>query len=143
MTGPSESRIKSQILIAVGSRPDIRLWNNPVGSGWVGVLRDNRINPDGSATLVRPRRVTFGLAPASPDLIGLVSIEITPDMVGRRVAVFVGAEVKKPGEQARPDQAAFHEIITAFGGRSGVVRSVEDMLKLAYNTRPNPWDVEE
>lgn len=38
----------------------------------------------------------------TPDLIGYTTIEITPEMVGRKIAVFTGVEVKSPDWKLRP-----------------------------------------
>ena len=80
----TESLLQSQILRALGSHPDIRAFRNLVGSGFVGVPPD------------RLRRVTFGLAPGSADLVGFRCYEIRPRDVGKRIAVFTSVEIKRP-----------------------------------------------
>lgn len=84
-----------------------------------GALKDNR-----------GRMVRFGLGAGSPDIVGWKAIEITPDMVGQRVAVFVGIEIKIPGEQPRPDQNFWLSRLNAAGGIAGVAHSEYEAIDL-------------
>jgi hypothetical protein len=106
----TEKQIQSQILLALGSRPDVRLFRNHVG----GVRGE-----DG-------RWHDFGLAKGSADLIGWQSIEVTPEMVGRRLAVLVSIEVKGPGGRVRPEQKNWAEQVARVGGVAVIARSVEE-----------------
>ena len=109
-----ERRIQSEIQLAAcaGGGP-ARLWRNNVGA-----LRD------ANGQLVR-----YGLCPGSSDLIGFRTIVITPEMVGRRIAVFAAVEVK---DRAKPtdQQAAFINLVQQAGGLAGVARSVPDALSI-------------
>lgn len=105
----TETSIQSRILRALGSRPDTRLFRNQVGVGWVG-------KPD------RLTRVSFGLHPGSSDLIGWRTITITPEMVGKRVAVFLGIEVKTDSGRLRPNQINWDQRLREAGGASVIVR---------------------
>lgn len=118
----SEASAKRRILLAVGR--DVRLFNNPVGNGWMGkVLRET---PE-TVTLLHPRRVAFGLHAGASDLVGFRSVTITPDMVGQTVAVFAAVEVKAPGGKhpVSDEQRTFIEAVTRAGGLAGVARSPE------------------
>jgi hypothetical protein len=67
------------------------------------------------------------LAPGSPDWVGYRPLLITPEMVGRTVAQFVGLESKRPkGGTLSADQEAFLNALKDAGGCCGVVRSAED-----------------
>lgn len=72
-----------------------------------------------------------GLPPGFSDLFGLVAVEITPDMVGQRVAVFTALEVKD-GARVSPLQRNFINAVNDNGGRAGVVRSVDDAERLVF-----------
>ena len=123
----AEKNIQSKILLGLGSRPDVRLFRNNVGNGFVGnVFEESR----GCITLINPRRIQFGLCVGSSDLIGYKSITITPAMVGRRVAVFLSPEVKQPKKKPTPAQDDWRTAVLHFGGISGVVRSVDDAQTL-------------
>lgn len=92
------------------STGDTRLWRNNVGLAYA---RDGR-------------PVRFGLHPGSPDLIGLRTIMVTPDMVGRRLAAFVGIEVKAAHGRLSADQVRFLGFLQAAGAMAGIARSEED-----------------
>lgn len=93
-----------------------------LGTGDLRLFRNN----NGVALTVDGRRIVFGLHPGSPDLIGWKSIVITPDMIGQRIAVAVGLEVKS--ERGRPtrEQERFIRHMIDFGAYAGIARSVED-----------------
>jgi hypothetical protein len=111
----AETTLQQQIRVAVGSRSDLRLFRNQVGS-----LPDPRTG----------RLVTFGLARGSADLIGWRTVVVTPEMVGQRLAVFTSIEVKTATGRLRPEQQAWLGVVRGAGGVAGVVRSVEDALNL-------------
>ena len=106
-----ETTLQQQIRLALGSRSDLRLFRNQVGS-----LPDPRTG----------RLVTFGLARGSADLIGWRTVTVTPDMVGQQVAVFTSIEVKTPTGRLRPDQQAWLSVVRDAGGICGIARSVND-----------------
>ncbi|AWK85047.1 VRR-NUC domain-containing protein [Azospirillum thermophilum] len=110
----TESPILRRILLALGARDSVRLFRNNVGVA---------VYPDGS-------RVVYGLAPGSPDLIGLTSITVTPDMIGRRLAVFTAIEVKAPRGRPTDAQRAFVAMVQRMGGIAGIARSPEEAAAL-------------
>lgn len=125
----AETEIQQRIRLALGTRSDLRLFRNQVGQ-----LPDPRTG----------RPVQFGLARGSADLIGWRTITVTPDMVGRRVAVFTSIEVKTPTGRLTPAQHAWLGAVHKAGGVAGVARSVADSLRivespLAFPQR-NPSD---
>jgi hypothetical protein len=122
-----EGTIKAKIRLALGRLPNVKLFNNPCGEAWIGnvVAKDTH-----TVTLVRPRHITFGLFPGSTDLIGWTEVLITPEMVGRRIAVFTSPEVKVPGEKPKTHQAKWIENVLAAGGIAGPVTSPEEALSL-------------
>ena len=119
----AENILQQQIRLAVGTRPDLRLYRNNCGS-----LPDPRTG----------RLVTFGLARGSADLIGWRTITVTPAMVGTRLAVFTSIEVKTRTGRIRPEQQAWLEAVTQAGGIAIIARSVPDAeLALSPTCRPN------
>lgn len=121
----SETTIQRRIQLNL-SDLTTRLFRNNVGAAWQGRAVHNR---DVSITLYDPRRVEYGLCPGSSDLIGLRSVEITPDMVGQRVAIFCAVEVKTATGRPTPEQTAFIKMVDFLGGRAGIARS-EDEAKI-------------
>jgi hypothetical protein len=117
-----ETDLQQRIRLALGQLPDIRLWRNNSGK-----LPDPRTG----------RWVQFGVAsPGGSDLIGYRSITITPDMVGRTVAVFTAIEVKTPTGRATPAQRHFIDHIRRAGGIAGIVRSVADAQRILGDSAP-------
>ena len=107
----SETDLQQRIRLALGTRPDLRLFRNNTGT-----LPDPRTG----------RPVQFGLARGSADLIGYRTVTITPDMVGQQVAVFTSLEVKTPTGRIRPEQTNWLQTIKRAGGIAAIVRSVDD-----------------
>lgn len=106
-----ETTLQQQIRLALGTRPDARIFRNSVGS-----LPDPHTG----------RLVTFGLARGSADLIGWRTVVVTPDMVGRRIAVFTSIEIKTPRGRLTPEQHNWLHAVRTAGGLAGVARSVPD-----------------
>ena len=78
-----------------------------------------------TVTIQNPRPVQFGLHPGSADLIGWQTIQITPEHVGQKLAVFTSIEVKTDTGKVKPDQANWQRVVIDAGGRAFVVRSEE------------------
>jgi hypothetical protein len=113
----SEHEIQQRIRLACGRGP-VRLWRNNTGA-----LVDQQ-----------GRFVRFGLCKGSSDLIGLRSLEITPELVGKRIAQFVALEIKTNCGVVSPKQRAFLQAVQDLGGLAAVCRSVQQaqaVLKLS------------
>lgn len=119
----TETDILQQIRLAVGRKPDLRLFRNNCG-----MLYDATGRP-----------VRYGVGqPGGSDLIGWRTVTIRPEMVGQQVAVFTAAEVKVPGWKPRnpadrerfDQQMHFIDCVLRAGGIAGVVRSADDALRL-------------
>lgn len=54
------------------------------------------------------------------DRIGWATIEITPDMVGEKIAVFTSIEIKGPGDKLKTGQIKWHNLVIRHGGISEV-----------------------
>jgi ribosomal protein S19 len=102
------------------------LYRNNVGTGYQG----KRAMIAGREVLLEPRPIAFGLEVGSSDLIGYTEVTITPEMVGKKVAVFTAIEVKLEGKKASKDQERFIFNIRKSGGISGVAYSPDDVQKL-------------
>lgn len=115
-----ETNIQQRIRLALGTRPDLRLFRNQVGQ-----LPDPRTG----------RPVQFGLAKGSADLVGWTTKTITQADVGKSYAVFTSIEIKTPnGKLTGPQRNWLHTVQTA-GGFAGVARSTEEALQIiAPNT---------
>ena len=82
-------------------------------------------------TLDGQRKVAAGLGKGTLDFIGWRTITVTPEMVGRKIAVFTAVEGKSADGILTPEQAHFLKMVRLAGGIAFVVRS-ED-------TKPEEW----
>lgn len=72
--------------------------------------------------------IKYGLAnPGGSDLIGWTSVIITPEMVGKKIAVFTAVEVKAAGGKLRPEQINFLQAVKNAGGLSGMAMNVDEV----------------
>tara|TARA_Y100001938_G_scaffold143182_1_gene215566 strand:- start:289 stop:687 length:399 start_codon:yes stop_codon:yes gene_type:complete len=111
----SENQIQQEIRLAVGQEKNLRLFRNETGS------------------LPNPRTgkwVDFGLAKGSSDLIGFKTIQVTPDMVGEKLAVFCSIEVKNKRGKVSELQHNWLQVVKKAGGITGVARSIQDALNI-------------
>lgn len=98
------------------------------GKAWVG--RGVR-QPDGNVIVIggRPVALGFGMPNGDPlvgtaDLNGWTTIEITPEMVGRKIAVYTALETKESGGgQQRKEQINFIQRVRQAGGIAGFASS--------------------
>lgn len=108
-----------------------RLFRNNVGRAWVGdgqkVARSGMYYVEaGSVILINARPFRAGV-PGMSDLIGWVPVEITPDMVGKTLAVYTAVETKTPRGRATAEQKQFLDVVSQSGGRAGVARTDGDL----------------
>lgn len=124
----SETNLTRQIMLAIGKqRPRTRVFRNNVGMGWQG-----QSTKKGDVLIIQnPRPLQAGLCEGSSDLIGWTTVEVTPDMIGKRLAIFTALEVKVPGGKGpTPEQSNFIQQVQRAGGIAGVVRSDKDATDL-------------
>lgn len=102
-------------------------------------------NNSGQVTL-EGRVVRFGLGNISKkhaqnmrssDLVGITTVMVTPDMVGKPIGVFTAVEVKSPDwnpnkklDQHERAQANWLAWVRAMGGIAGFVNSLDSFRKL-------------
>jgi hypothetical protein len=122
-----ELRIQSEVMRAIGILPNVRIFRNQVGVGWLGkvVSEDRRAQ---TVVLSRAYRVTMGLAVGSSDLIGYRRRIITPDDVGKEFAQFLSVEVKSPTGVISDEQRNWINRVHQWGGIAFVTRSKEDAV---------------
>lgn len=105
-----------------------RLFRVNVGRAWVGERVDHQMRPipPGWVVLKDARPFRSGV-PGMSDLIGWVPVEITPDMVGKTLAVYTAVETKTPRGRATAEQKQFLDVVSQSGGRAGVARTDGDL----------------
>lgn len=114
-------------MVAIGSMKGLRLFRNNTGMGWAGKL----LKRDGNLVILSDARpLHAGLIEGSSDIVGWKSVNITPDMVGKRVAIFTAIEVKTGKGKTSPNQLRFLEAVKVAGGIAGIVRNTDEAQEL-------------
>lgn len=111
------------------SKHGATVWRNNTGMGWAGksiaLAPGETYRAKGGERLVfAARPLKAGLCEGSADLIGFKTVTITPDMVGKKVAVFHAWEVKDGNGRLSPAQKHFLDHINCGGGFAVEIRSV-------------------
>lgn len=122
----AEHALMSKIMLFLGQRLDVKIFRNNTGTGWVG--KQGRSNP-GTVLLIDPRPLNAGLCKGSSDLIGFTSVIVTPEMVGKPVAIFTAIEVKG-NAKVTPEQQNFIDTVKNAGGLAGVARNEDDAARI-------------
>lgn len=97
----TEAELQAEILLAVGSRPDCRIWRNNTGVG---------------RTLSGQRVIRFGLV-GSADLLGIL-----------RGGRFLAVEVKTAKGRQSEAQRNFQRMIESMGGVYVLARDVQTVV---------------
>ncbi len=132
-----ESKIQTDIRDKL-SHGRVRLFRNSVGAGLMishkhamtGQSIISKVIDMCRAAGAHAQRIRFGLAVGSGDLIGYRRVTITPDMVGREVAVFLSVEVKTAKGPVREEQYRWADHINSVGGVAVIARSLEQAQEL-------------
>jgi hypothetical protein len=105
--------LQKTIQIEASKSRKTTLFPNRVAKAWVGQLRSyaNR-----RLELLNARPLEAGFGVGSSDLIGVTRVTITPEMVGRTVAVFTAVEVKVGKDRLSKEQIAFLALVKGWGG---------------------------
>jgi len=112
-----------------------RLFRLNTGRGWISGLGPDGVIQltDGSVVIKAARSIAIGFSTPSgdalkgaSDLQGWTSIVVTPELVGRRVAIYTAIETKNStGGTKRKEQKNFIEQICGAGGIAGFASSPE------------------
>lgn len=121
MSNLSETNVGKLIQLALGKIPGVRMFRNNSGFCWIGQSKvfskrtEVIVNP-GDVLIKQGRPFHAGLCTGSSDFIGLKSITITPEHVGKTLAVFTAAEIKTKSGRATSEQIAFLNMVNKLGG---------------------------
>ena len=119
----TEHELQNLISLHISENKLGTMFRANVGSGWTGTVHKSSAR---SVTIYGARRFSTGLPAGFPDLFGFCTITITPNMVGKEIAVFCGIEIKKPDGMVRPVQRNMLDYLQERGARAGIARSCED-----------------
>ncbi len=131
----SESNTMRLIMLAIGKIPGVRIFRNNTGKAWVGksaVMHERKqiwVNK-GDVIIEQGRFFIAGLCVGSSDLIGFKSVTVTPDMVGKTVAIFIAPEIKAKTGRLSNEQKAFHKTVNDHGGIAYVATDEIEAVEL-------------
>lgn len=125
----SENNNQKLIMLALGKLRNVKIFRNNTGVGWVGKVK--RVKGSNSIFIEEPRPLIAGLTVGSSDLIGWTEIKITPEMIGKTVAVFTAIEVKKNKSSTKSkEQINFLNQVRMSGGLSGFAENNEQAVNI-------------
>ena len=119
-----EKNIQNASLLAIGSDPDVLAMR--LQSGIFRSMDD-------------PSRIVKVGTPGVSDSIAIVKVVITPDMVGKTVAVCAAAEFKTLKGKQRDAQVRWEQAFQKRGGRYRLIRSPQQMKEFIDEVKTNPW----
>lgn len=147
--GPSCAMSESSAVIPAAlvefTRRGSRLFRNSVGSAWTGGVVSDKPSAKGRVvTILGAQLIAFGLLIRSAtkgkthgggsDLIGWTPYTVTPEDVGRTLAVFTAAECKTEAYKTlTTDQRTFLDAVVRAGGFGFVVREMLEGVSV------EPW----
>ena len=102
--------------------PNGRLFRANAGMAWAGRVTNQTRRDSWLEITISGARPFHGMPTGTPDLIGWTQIEITPEMVGQKLAIFTGIELKTRGVKVTPAQEKFRSIIEESGGIAKIVK---------------------
>ena len=133
----SESKLSKDISLGLSKygRGKIISWRNNVGNGIAISARGPRFTALLQAIIQLAAKmgcsaspIKYGLCVGSSDRIGITTVVITPEMVGKEVGIFTAWEIKTTTGTISTEQTNFINAVRKAGGMAGVVRSVDEAL---------------
>jgi hypothetical protein len=94
-----------------------RLFRINAGMGYAGPVASR----SGKNVVIKNARPFHAAPKGWPDVCGWETVEITPDMVGQKIARFKFVEVKLTGKLSK-EQKQFLDLLESMGGAVEVVR---------------------
>ena len=119
-----ETIVQNRSLLAVGRRTDVLAWRQQVGK---------------YRHLHQPDQVVSIGTPGMSDVMMVVAVQITPEMVGRTIGVAVAAELKTKTGKQQENQQLWQRAFQARGGVYRLVRSPDDMTQLVEDVKHGRW----
>lgn len=133
----SETNLSKEIALTLTreGKGKIISWRNNVGVGIAISAKGKRFSIILQAVVALVQKmgckaspVKYGLCEGSSDRIGITTVIVTPEMVGRELGIFTAWEVKTQTGSADDKQKDFIAAVRRAGGLAGVVRSPDEAV---------------
>lgn len=144
----AEAVVQRVVWMALGRLRRCTLFRTNSGKAWLSGAGPVKRLTDGSVLVPAARPVALGLAlvngdtvPGLSDLTGYTLIDITSEMVGRRLPIFTVIETKETGGgQKRKDQIEFVQQMQSVGAIAGFAASEQQAIEIidAWLARRTP-----
>ncbi len=118
-----EKNIQNASLIAVGSDPDVLVMR--IQSGVFRSMDD-------------PSRIVRVGTPGISDSLAVVRVTVTPEMVGKDIAVCIAPEFKTAKGKQRDAQVKWQAAFEKRAGQYRLIRSPEQMLEFIGDVKRSP-----
>lgn len=123
---------KRTLLRLAKLHPMARLFRNNRGTAYAGpgftMKRGQTYTAEGGERVItRPRLIEFGLTNGSGDGIGWQTVTITPDMIGKRIAVFLSVETKSATGKPKKEQINWRDQVQNAGGIAVIISDAEQL----------------
>lgn len=129
----SEGTVQRRIWLGLGAVS--RLFRVNTGRAWLSNMGPAGVQKlsDGAVLIKSARSISIGFSDVSgnpvegtSDLNGWTTVEVTPEMVGKRVAIYTAIETKaSTGGRKRAGQVNFYDQVDGAGGIAGFAKSEE------------------
>jgi hypothetical protein len=126
MGAPEHQLINDRL---VSLTPEERRFRINAGQGWVAspkdtlhIFKSTTIRVNRGDIVLHHARVFHGAPPGWPDLFGWDAVVITPEMIGKIIAVAAGEEVKAGRGRLSVVQRLFRDCLLRMGGRWRMVK---------------------
>lgn len=134
-----EQTIQNRARLALSENKLGVYWRANVGRAWTsnevyqikhpGQAASFRLEV-GDMILRDARPFSTGLPEGFSDLFGATMLTVTPDMVGKTIAVYTGLEAKGPRGKATDKQEMHLAMVRRAGGIAGVFRSPDEAVEI-------------
>ncbi len=128
----SETPIVKETMIEA-SKLGLRLFRNNTGMGWAGhpIYKPQEaikmtVYP-GDVLVRNARALHAGLCTGSSDTIGFTPVVITPEMVGKTIAIFTAVECKTQEGKASEEQRDFLSMVKLNGGIAILLKNAKEL----------------
>ena len=121
----AEKELENKLRLEM-SRNGHRLVRANAGQAWAGA----GLKHEGKTITLKNPRIFHGLPKGCPDLCGFSTIEVTPEMVGKKLPVFTALELKTETVAVTKDQKRVMAGIKRAGGITGVARNCKQGMEI-------------